>query len=178
MTRILWIAVAALAISGSPRAAPLPDPPATGLEIELTCTNPVVTPAIDPGFTAHLVNKGKKPVTVVLPGDGSEVGWRTPVVRWGKEERGTIRRCGNINRLKPDEVVELAPGERVKLGWVGHPTLDSGTNKVKLELEHIPTLKWRGLPLGKHDEATMKKVQALPAFKLTSNVVEVQVREK
>src|SRR5262245_110834 len=121
MNRMLCIAAVALAISGSPHAAPLPDSPAAGLEIELTCTNPVVTPAYDPGLPAHRVNKGKKPVTVVLPGDGSDVGWRTPVVRWGKEERGTIRRCGNINRLKPEEVIELLPGQRVKLDWIGHP---------------------------------------------------------
>jgi hypothetical protein len=87
-------------------------------------------------------------------------------------------RCGNINCLKPEEVVELAPGQRVKLGWVGAPSLNLGMNKVSVEVEHVPTLKWRGVPLGEHDAATMKKVQALPAFKVTSNVVEVQVREK
>ena len=35
-----------------------------------------------PSFDATIINQGKKPVTLVLPGDGSESGWRTPVVGW------------------------------------------------------------------------------------------------
>src|SRR5919201_6135680 len=71
-------------------------------------------------FTATLLNKGKETVTLVTPGDGSDCGWRTPLVGWsvvkvsadnpraGKHpdkvplHRGA--RCGNVNALKADEV--------------------------------------------------------------------------
>jgi hypothetical protein len=162
----------------SASAAPLPVRPGPGLALELTCSNWVVTPDVDPRFAVFLVNRGKKTVTVVLPGDGSEDGWRTPVVRW-EQDRGIRMRPGSVKPLTPADVIELAPGQRVKLNWVGRPALDTGLNRVSVELEHNPTLKWRGIPGGReHDAATMKKVQAIPAIKLTSNIVEVVVQER
>ena len=151
--------------------------PTPGLRIELKATK-VQTPAGEQlRFSADLVNDDKVAVTVVLPGDGSESGWRTPIVRWNPPV-GTGPRCGNINRLKPEEVITLAPGKRVPLGeWIGNPGIGApGKHKVTLELENVPDLKWTGEPLGEHDPATMKKVRSSSPFKAVSNVVEVEVR--
>jgi hypothetical protein len=178
MSRLNWIL--SLALVGLVSAAPVPAT-APSLELELTCDKTAVGPGEPVVFTAHLVNKGKKPVTVVQPGDGSDCGWRTPLISWDRareRERGRILRCGNINALKPAEVVDLAPGKRLKLEWVGQPSLRPGMNKVAVEYEHVPGMKWKGLPLGTHDPAAMEKIRESVPIKLTSNVVEITVREK
>jgi hypothetical protein len=149
------------------------------LRIELRATSPKIkigAPYVEP-FSAELVNDDTAPVTVVLPGDGSESGWRTPIVRWDPPVQTTGPRCGNINRLKPEEVVTLAPGKRLPLkDWLGGPAIGGpGKYKVTLELENVPDLKWTGEPLGVHDPAAMKKVGSSSRFKVLSNVVEVEV---
>jgi len=45
-----------------------------------------------------------------------------------------------------------------------------------LELEHIPDLKWAGVPLGEHSPTAMAKLRQTAAFQAVSNVVEVTVR--
>jgi hypothetical protein len=151
-------------------------PPRPALRIDLRVDNAVVKDGADAGFTAFLVNDGAEPVTVVLPGDGSDCGWRSPVVRWHPEQQHGAR-CGNINRLRDNEVVTLAAGERVRLGWLGRPHLvGPGTHQVQLELEHIPDLEWGGVPLGEHSPTAMARLRQTPAFKAVSNVVEVTVR--
>lgn len=85
-------------------------------------------------YLAYVVNKGSNPVSLVLPGDGSSNGRRTPTVVWSvlpaddsdathpspfcvdRFESG----CGNMNGLSPDEIVDLRPGEQVEVGsWGG-----------------------------------------------------------
>ncbi len=146
------------------------------LSLLLEADVPVITPGGSAQFTAHLVNDGGNVVSVVLPGDGSSDGWRTPVIHWNPPDQGG-RFCGNINALTPDEVVDLAPGESVELVWLGRPTFkEVGTYQVTLEYEHVPDRKWHGIPLGEHDPAAMRRVRGVPGIKLTSNVVEVHVR--
>src|SRR5262245_10231784 len=53
--------------------------------------------------SAYLVNNGAEAAVVVLPGDGSDCGWRTPVVRW-TPAASSGRDCGNINSLRANEV--------------------------------------------------------------------------
>jgi hypothetical protein len=167
--------VVALALSAcSSLAAPLPIPPRPVLAIELTCSLPVLNPGQERAFVAHLVNKGGKPITVVLPGDGSECGRRTPMVRWNPVMK-TDGRCKLMNPLTPADVIELAPGQRVKLGWLGWPTFSEvGVHKVSLELEHVPTMEFH---YG-GDPAALKKARETTPFKITSNVVEVRFRAK
>jgi hypothetical protein len=172
-----------LVIAGCVIALDAPDPaPAEAglveeLAIELRADTPVIRRGETPRFTAHLVNRSVRPTTVVLPGDGSSDGWRTPVVRWSPPLQ-LGGRCGNINALKAEEVITLGPGQRVPLGWLGRPTLaGAGAHKVSVELEHIPDLQWSGIPLGKHDPGAMQKIRLREGFRAVSNVVEVQVRE-
>ncbi|HEX3315018.1 MAG TPA: hypothetical protein VHR72_09015 [Gemmataceae bacterium] len=158
--------------------APEEKQPPPKLRIELKTTTPKVGPGVPLLFTADLVNDGKTPVTVVLPGDGSESGWRTPILRWKPAATTKVLRCGNINALKPGEVIQLAPGKRVSISeWIGGPPLSGpGKYAVSLELENVPDLKWNGKPLGKHDPATMEKVRSSLPFKAVSNVVEIEMR--
>lgn len=166
--------LAPIGCSGNPD---LPDVMEAKLSIELHTETPVISSGKNPRLVAHLVNDGAESVTIVLPGDGSESGMRTPIVRWNPPMREG-RRCGNINALTADEVVTLRPGQRIRLkGWTCGPTLsEPGTHKVSLELENIPDLEWKGLPVGQHSKATMEKVRRTPRFKAVSNVVEVEVQ--
>jgi hypothetical protein len=153
--------------------------PAAKVGLELKADKTTIKVGETPSFRAELINQGDKEITIVQPGDGSECGWRTPIVRWSPPMRTSIGRCGNINALKASEVVTLKPGERVLVsGWLGLPSLGkAGTHKVVLEMENVPGLEWGGLPLGKHDPAAMEKVRQSRPFKAVSNTVEVKVEE-
>jgi hypothetical protein len=129
-------------------------------------------------FHATLRNDDRREVTLVMPGDGSDCGWRTPILRW-KPAPDVQRRCGNINALQTGEVFTLKPGETTSLGYLYLPfsATAGDKRKVSLEYENDPGLKWSGLPLGKHDEATMRQLRASTPLRVTSNVVEVTFRE-
>jgi hypothetical protein len=63
------------------RAAPAPVPVQAGLELRLKTS----TTHVKGGkavWEVRIVNCGKKTVTLVQPGDGSDCGWRTPIVEW------------------------------------------------------------------------------------------------
>jgi hypothetical protein len=59
--------------------------------------------------------------------------------------------CGNINPVEHSPVIRLEPGERIALShWIRFPSLtEPGRHKVSLEIENIPDLVRRGIPLGK-----------------------------
>jgi hypothetical protein len=153
-------------------------------------------------WEAWIVNRGKKTVTLVQPGDGSDCGWRTPIIEWGLDElevrktgttteRKTERkplcltegaprtmRCGNINRLREEEVFDLAPGKEVKLSvWIGRPHLQPGKHKIVMRYFNLPDHKWKGLPLGEHDKKAMQRVKNSLKVFLQSNPVEIVVEE-
>jgi hypothetical protein len=146
-----------------------------------------------PAISITVKNQSKKPLTLVLPGDGSESGWRTPVIGWSvlqaKQEAAkhpkTPRlyeggRCGNVNALKRNEVFVLGAGESKNLGeWSGFPTMvEPGTYRVVFYYANDPTLKWRGLPLGQHDPEAMKLVQQSHPCSLVSNELTFVVKPK
>ena len=163
--------------------APTPanDPTKPVIAVELRTAMPVVKSGEFPRFTAEVVNRSNKEIVLVRPGDGSDCGWRTPVLSWMVEgvKPQRLARCGNINALKPNEVFLLKPGERASLGeWIGFPRLPGpGTYTVRLRFENKPDLKWSGLPLGKHDEAAMARVKASTPAAAESNAVRIIVRE-
>jgi hypothetical protein len=159
-------------------------PPVPNLRIDLRAGKTVVKPGESPEWRAFLVNDGSAPVTVVLPGDGSNCGWRTPVVRWrsGDDPADPLLvggRCGNINSLRPEEVIDLAPGQRVELTeWMHWPTPGGvRTHRIWVELENIPDLRWQGVTFRDHDPVAMQRIRQSPSFKAVSNVVAVEVRE-
>jgi len=65
-----------------------------------------------PPFSATISNRGQRVLTLVLPGDGSNGGDRTPIVRWeyGPAVVRSSKVCGNYRPLQPGEVFTLHPG--------------------------------------------------------------------
>ena len=151
------------------------------IAVELKVLTPVVKKGQYPRFSVEVVNRSRHAITLVKPGDGSECGWRTPLVSWQVEgvKPEKLVRCGNVNPLRPDEVFTLKPGQRATLGgWGGTPTLPGpGTYTVRVRYENRPDLKWRGIPLGKHDEGAMARVRASTRVAAVSNPVRIQVTD-
>ncbi|MDT8323832.1 MAG: hypothetical protein RRA94_06975 [Bacteroidota bacterium] len=167
--------------------------------------SPDTAPMIDVVLTegrysmhAALVNRGQETYTIVLPGDGSVDHMRTPCIGWSVIQRSPdtgaeggmfgrshpletprIRRlrCGNINALRPEEVVVLAPGDSCDLGaWIEPHLIQpdtSGTFEVVFYYENRPQMEWTGAPLGPHDPAAMKAVRGSTPLKARSNPVTV-----
>jgi hypothetical protein len=168
-------------------AAPAP------LELRITAKEASLTLGQQPQITATLTNKGNAPVTLVLPGDGSESGWRTPLVGFSsiKLDKDKPRhpatvplyrgaRCGNVNALKSNEVFTLAPGKSQDLtDWIGSPSLpEPGSYSVVFYYANDPGLKWQGLPLGKHDPDALKRVEQSHKCLLLSNELRLTVKAK
>lgn len=151
--------------------------PKTGVALRLTPETQTVKAGEPPVFTALLVNRGKNEVLLVEPGNGSECGWRTPVVEWSRRQRRGGGRCGNINSLKPDEVFTLAPGESRELkGWIGVPYLSGpGRYRVSLRYTNEPQREWSGVPLDEHDPKAWEAVRRSTPVSVVSNTVEVVV---
>ncbi len=201
---------------GPSTSAPAPGPTQPRLELRLRALTPKVKVGQAVRWEVVIANRGKRAVTLVQPGDGSDCGWRTPVVEWlrngkvdgvlegagqadvkvekgarvgpaakpellpaclsGRGRRGG--RCGNINALKASEVLDLEPGKEAMLNpWVGGHYWPRGKHQVALRYFNLPDLKWRGLPLGKHDDKAMARIRNSPRLTLTSNTVEIVVEE-
>ena len=154
--------------------------PATNIALMLAPENQVIKDGEYPVFIATLVNRGKNEVMLVEPGDGSECGWRTPLVEWSRQARYRGGRCGNINELRMDEVFVLRPGEsRVLKEWIGRPYLSGpGKYPVSMSYKNQPDREWMGLPLGKHDSKAIERIRHSTAVSITSNTVVVVVERK
>ena len=102
-------------------------------------------------------NEGDRAVRLVEPGDGSESGWRTPVVAWSvikdsdaaqhPNEPSTevkVRDCGNVNSLKWGEVFRLAPGKSKEIldtNWLP-PFSEPGVYRVVFLYANRPSMRW------------------------------------
>lgn len=142
-----------------------------------------------PAVNLYITNNGKDTVTLVHPGDGSEFGWRTPVVDGTivdaesgiahslTEELKRYGRCGNINALEWGEVFRLAPGETKEIEtWLPrfrHP----GVYKVRLSYVNEPWRQWRGRVMGMHNPIAMWRLKHSTESSLTSNVALFIVNE-
>lgn len=162
--------------------------PACGVELQLRARAEVLEvehQQLDTwhGLEVELVNVSDRAVTLVMPGDGSSVAWRTPILRWSVSpapETPQMVRCGNINHLRPGEVFTLAPGERRRLReWVPPVFgVTSGTYTLRLSYINDPALKWRGVELGPHDPAEMQRVRASTPCRVVSNDLQIAVVSK
>jgi hypothetical protein len=195
--------------------APAPQAPAPRLELRLRAATAKVKHGQPVRWKVALVNRDRHGVTLVRPGDGSDCGWRTPIIEWlvngqvdgaidlGQVDRKPktnatptpapkpdlkpacltgnrrrVARCGNINRLKASDVFDLAPGKQITFeDWLGPPDLPVGTHRVAVRYFNIPDLKWKGLPLGQHDEKAMTRIRSSPRVTLQSNTVEIVVQK-
>jgi hypothetical protein len=149
----------------------------TGVALELQPTSQVIKLRDRPELTLTVINRGRQDVVLVEPGDGSEDGWRTPLIEWSSKPWSRIR-CGNVNGLKPGEVFTLKPGESRQLNeWIGTPYLPfPGRYRVSVRYTNDPDLKWDGIPLTPHDTATLEKVHRSTKMSAVSNAVEIVVQ--
>jgi hypothetical protein len=130
-----------------------------------------------------LTHAGEETVTLVLPGDGSEVGWRTPTMTWqvwtpagAPVSMSHSGRCGNMNALRPEEIFTLRPGERHDLGdWLGSPHLPPDTYVVQAIYENDPKHAM-GRALGRNDDTLVTRIRATTACRVASNAISVRVR--
>ncbi|MCA9588309.1 MAG: hypothetical protein KC657_23465 [Myxococcales bacterium] len=165
-------------------AAPAPSPSSAprgatcGLQAKVKA---VSTPGGDQTFALTLTNAGKAPVSLVVPGDGSEVGWRTPVISWSVTtpkgapvaERGGGR-CGMMNRIEASEIFTLAPGASRTIGmWVAPPNVAPGTYNVQLRYRNDPSI---GARKGNADPAVVAKIAASSACDVTTPTIRVTLR--
>lgn len=152
------------------------------LTLELRTSTPVIKVGESPAIAMVLKNTGTADLVLVRPGDGSECGWRTPLLEWlpaAAFERGGGR-CGNINTLKASEVVVLRPGESVEWSeWISPPPLaQPGEQQISLRFSNVPDLEWQGIALGRHDEAAMARVKASSRVSVLSSPLAIRVREQ
>lgn len=144
-------------------------------------------------YKAEIANCGNETVTLVMPGDGSESGWRTPVIGWSaipvrkKNAKHpteppilSIRDCGNINAAQKDEIFTLKPGEtRAISGWIHFPQFKNpGKYRVVLFYKNDPTRKILGITLRPHDQEAIQEMARSTPCLLKSNEIVVDVLEQ
>jgi hypothetical protein len=69
-------------LAASSLSAPAPQVPDARLELRLRAVPPKVRRGQPVRWEVTVVNRGRKAATLVQPGDGSDCGWRTPIVEW------------------------------------------------------------------------------------------------
>ena len=166
--------------SAGATSASLKEP--AGLSLKLSAEATTVRVMEQPKVDIIIANRGREPVVLVRPGDGSDRELRTPLVKWLVEPvpgvgdpAGILRammNCGNINALRPGEVFTLASGESESFRTHVWATFSKpGKYRVRYEYENRPTMEWGGIVLGAHDEGAMRRVRESTACKLTSNEI-------
>jgi hypothetical protein len=197
----------ALLFAGPLLAAPAPRSEEAKLQLRLTTATPKVKDASQTRLEVSIVNCGKKKVPLVQPGDGSDCGWRTPIIEWvidGKVPRG----LGQVDAKKSEdakqEKVELKPAclnGGLGIGRCGN--INSLRDKEVFELgsnKEVKFNEWVGVPsltpgkhkvavryfnipdlkwqgLGRHDATAMARVKESYKVTLESNTVEIVVGE-
>lgn len=141
-----------------------------------------------------LRNNGGHAVRLVEPGDGSESGWRTPVVAWSviKDDPAARhppepftevrpRECGNVRGLSSGEVFRLEPGGTKELGeWAAWlPTFrEPGVYRVAFLYANRPSMDWQeGGGVGFHHPLEMWRVRRSTEAAAVSNELVFTVRD-
>jgi hypothetical protein len=136
--------------------------------------------------TATLENVGATKVVLVEPGDGSEAGWRTPVIRWSARRIGPGRatvattlepegRCGLMNGPNPAaEVFVLAPGRsrRLRMPLVAPRLGPPGVYEVTLTYDNEPRMEFRGTSPA---DPAVRRYRESMACLVASNALRVEV---
>jgi hypothetical protein len=128
-----------------------------------------------PHYALTLTNGGKKPVRLVIPGDGSEVGWRTPMLTWIATANGKpaapaeAGRCGLSNAIAEDEIFDLPPGQSREIKeWLGYPRFVPGTYDIKLRYRNDPSILARKAGMS---PAVAQKIAGSSTCDVTTNAV-------
>lgn len=151
-----------------------------GLTLKLLPETAVFRRECEPNISAYLKNDGKRTLRLVMPGDGSIYGWRTPVIKWTSTPwDGSTdpigRGCGNINGISSGEVFTLEPGESRHLNrWI-LPTFfpGSATFRAAITYSNEPKLVWRGHPSPPHDQAELELVGKSDWCRVWSNEINI-----
>ncbi|MFO0976148.1 MAG: hypothetical protein U0996_07090 [Planctomycetaceae bacterium] len=134
-------------------------------------------------------NLGTSDISLVMPGDGSECAWRTPIIGWSVLPVDSpkahpdalvmqpIVRCGNINPLTTGQIFTLKPGEQQPLGtWLSFPIdLPPGKYRVLFYYENRPALVPKGIPLGDHEQDALDAIAESDPVILQSQEVIIEV---
>lgn len=153
-----------------------------GLKLRLSATKTTWKLKEYPRISVSLVNDSLEPVTLVRSGDGSEVGWRTPIVSWkvfpfergskALEERVMLR-CGNMNPLEASEIFQLDAGQsQTSPGYIWldqWKNLKPGRYRLVFFYRNNPELKWRNEAENK--PSLMEEVHNSTACSLQSNEI-------
>lgn len=141
-----------------------------------------------------LRNEGGRAVRLVDVGDGSEVGWRTPVVAWSivKDDAARphpseppagarARDCGNVNSLGWGEVFRLAPGEAKEIysaDWLPHFP-GPGVYRVAFLYANRPSIEWANqeFSFGFNNPLEMWRVRHSTEAAAASNEIVFTVRD-
>ena len=164
------------AIQGDDPAAPR----CAGVTLELTARKREAGRVF---LVATLVNGGTKAVTLVEPGDGSEMGWRSPLITWkltgsdGKREPFPDgARCGNMNSLRVEEVFTLKPrGRHVLSDWLHQPYPRPDRYVVSLVYENDPLRGLKGHADRGESEAALALIAKSTPCRVESNSVTVDL---
>ena len=143
-------------------------------------------------FRVRIRNGGASTVSLVVPGDGSAWGMRTPVIGWSvlpadvvashpdRPEPLGFRFCGNINGLHAGEVFELTPNQERELkAWIHPPEFPaSGRYRVVFYYRNDPHHLWNGA-LTDPPALEWDRVRSSTQVTLASNeeIIEVTARE-
>ena len=158
--------------------------PPPRLELRLTYDGQPIHAGDTKEVRAVVTNHGPSKATLVLPGDGSYTGRRTPLVHWSivSADSATSHSatptgpprpdCGNMDPLTPDQVYTLQPGQSRELATAYLPR--PGTYRVVFNYRNAPALEWLGVfeDIGN----TMARVSASTPCALVSNEIIVRVR--
>jgi hypothetical protein len=152
------------------------------LEIRRTNAEPFEA-SKDPRLEVWLVNRSRsRAYPIVLPSDGSEVGWREPRVSfslarlsasgtWEALPEPMLMRCGNFDSDWAKDVIRLAPGAARKLPWYSFPTqIDLG------EAKRVRVVARYAYGEGAPDKGKPPpSMAAMPSFEIESSPLELAV---
>jgi len=131
-------------------------------------------------YSLTLTNTSEQPVQLVLPGDGSQVGWRTPILTWTAKSGGkpiaelAPARCGMMNAIEASEIFTLAPGaSRTLVEWLGWPRYAPGTYDLEVRYRNDPSL---GAHKASAAPDVAAKLASSGACDVTSNAIRATFR--
>jgi hypothetical protein len=155
-----------------------------------------------PRFEAVITNRGKRPVSLVQPVDGSILGWRSPITGWSvlrlegmrakhprfPLESGLIG-CPTLSPIEMDYRFVLKPGEsrQLRMQWAGLYGLPSqyrttgtvaGKYSIVFYYANVPELGWEHRDLIPPVPNWTRAAQGTTPCALMSNAVTLEVKDR
>lgn len=169
-------------VTPSPTVAGDPQP-----DLQLRATGPrTMTLTEFPTIEGTIANVSRRAHSIVTPGDGSDAGWRDPVITftafidegdgcWQPLPRAAVGRCGLFDHEWRDEIVRVAAGKTKKLGplWA-HPFFEWRKGTVRLFVHYA----WTGGEASKGSATTSVDLAGMAKeapYELVSAPIEIVV---